>query len=498
MSMDMRNQMPRVIAGLAGLMVGAASLASAPEGFKLAGIVRDFRADNRDFNLSDADDFGTVLGLVGSNLDQNGRPELAGNGRIVTASAVDAAGRPLMALSMPATGGEVVTDFDIDGGHLVPDEVFAVELKVIGAAIENGTYHLPVTAQIQIGNDTIEPFGPYMLPVAGNLNDNQDVTGRANVSSDRRTFRSTRTYPAGTAIGVTGRSWTRNRGANGLIDSHWSENYTVTSNSASTRMQVLRNGDKMPNYDPAYDQDSIEVYLADYVDDSGRIELADHQVIYLFELGTSSGGDFQDLVVLASLVPHPSDFGDEPPAPAPGCIAAGGSQAVLGSTSDAGIHNSDSFQQWFTDVPGVNMATTHTIEFTKVGDVYVHTSADFAPIDASLFGNESASHNRNLTFSFGAEFECVACSGQFFEFNGAGDVWAFVDGKLAMDLGGMTTGARQVIDMDRLGLDPAVPHSIQFFYAQRADMEAPFSIRTNIVLNGQRGASLPGASIMAD
>jgi fibro-slime domain-containing protein len=484
-----------VIAMLAGVMSGSTALAQ--DSFRLTGIVRDFREAQSGFNMG-AGSFATVMGLVNASLGMDGRPVFSGSGRVMSASALDAAGRPVMAIAMPQQA-DVVTNFLVEGGSVVPQETFAVELKLIGAAIENGTYDLPVTAQVQIGNLLFEPFGPYLNPVAGNVNDVQTVTGHANPGTNPRTFRTSERFAAGSAVRITGRSWTRIKGSTGQSPSHWEPNYTVTSGSASTRMLVVRDGDEMPNYDPAYDQDAIEVYLAGYVDAEGRIDLSAHQVIYLFELGTSTGGDFQDLVVLATFVPDPSDFADPPPPAAPACVQVGGSPATLGAASSAGIASADGFQAWFADAPSVNMSQSHTIEFRSIGNgIYEHSSADFAPIDGKLFGNESAEHNRNFTFSFSASFTAVECGGQFFEFAGTGDAWAFIDGQLAMDLGGMNANSRQMIDLNRLGLDPNVPHDLRFFYASRANVTSPIRLRTNMVLSGQRGASLPGAAMMVD
>lgn len=482
-----------IVAMLAGLSIGAGAMGQSAQGFKLTGVVRDFSMSHSDFNLAPGSVGVSVAGLVKASLGAQGRPEFTGSGRVRSSSAIDASGRPLMSLDVVGAGG-VVTDFSISEGQVVPNQTFAVELKLIGAAIQNSSYHLPVTARIAIGSDVFEPFGTYASPVNGNVNDNQRVTGSKNPGANPRVYRASKTYPAGTAITVTGRSWLRRSGTSGLLDSHWSSYNTVASTSGSTRLRVLRDGDGVPNYDPMYSQQSIAQYLSAYIDSAGKIDLQAHQAIYLFELG--NGGDFQDLVVLASLVPNPQAF---EPAVAPPCVRPGGTVAMNGSASNAGISSSASFDQWFADVPGTNLSAVHTIEFVPVGNgIFEHRSDDFAPIDRKLFGNQSTSRNRNFTYTIQASFDSVACGGQFFEFSGMGDAWAYVDGTMVMDLGGMRNGARQVIDMDRLGLDPSRPHVIQFFYAQRADVVTPFVIRTNIGLRGQKGASLPSTAVQFD
>ena len=50
----------------------------------------------------------------------------------------------------------------------------------------------------------------------------------------------------------------------------------------------------------------METYLRDYTDANGNISLADNQIIYLFEMYTSTTGgtyDLQDNVVLVNIAP---------------------------------------------------------------------------------------------------------------------------------------------------------------------------------------------------
>ena len=63
-------------------------------------------------------------------------------------------------------------DFDIAGKSVVPKSAFISSFKVLGAAIQSGAYDLKVTTQFKVGNDTLNPWGDYTLPVTGNVNDN--------------------------------------------------------------------------------------------------------------------------------------------------------------------------------------------------------------------------------------------------------------------------------------------------------------------------------------
>jgi hypothetical protein len=83
--------------------------------------------------------------------------------------------------------------------------------------------------------------------------------------------------------------------------------HNFTSDSLNTsQVYVLRNGDSVPNIAPLYNQNTIDAYLKNYLQD-GKVTIADNQVIYLFELGTtnrdSSAYDLQDNVVLVTIDP---------------------------------------------------------------------------------------------------------------------------------------------------------------------------------------------------
>ena len=54
-----------------------------PDTIELVGVVRDFRRDHPDFNVSSAE-FGHVVGNVGSRLGEGNRPEYVGGGLQVT------------------------------------------------------------------------------------------------------------------------------------------------------------------------------------------------------------------------------------------------------------------------------------------------------------------------------------------------------------------------------------------------------------------------------
>ncbi len=474
-----------LIAATGGALVfSPAALAAPPETMNLMGVVRDFRASHSDFgSVASA---GHVAGLVDYNLNARGNPSFSGAGQEVIAQWSDADGRMVMPSIEAAPQGGTVTDFEVAGGTIVPGERFAAQVQVIGAAIQTGSYHMPVTVRFHIGDATFNPFGNALSPVDGNVNDNQHVTGWANPGGNPRTFTFPNTFDAGTSISVTGTSWKKkSRYYTGSSNSHWSAFENIASSASTSDMFALRNGDAVPNMAGAYSQSSVEVYLSEYITD-GHVVLDANQTIYLFELGR--GGDFQDLVVLVSLATETSFFEapapDPVPVPEPMCVSTIASAGELGATSDGGIASSGSFSQWFADNPGHNFSIRHAVSMTRDAQgFYEYNTADFTPVDNEGFRNQGDAHNRMFTYEIDAQFTYQECGGQTIEFEGSDDFWIFINGQLALDLGGVEAGASQFLEIDRLGLTDGETYPLKIFYAHRAAASAPFRLRTNVMMS---------------
>ena len=81
----------------------------------------------------------------------------------------------------------------------------------------------------------------------------------------------------------------------------WSREYRSTEHRR--QVLVLINGDTPPQFDPFDNQPPITAFCSSVIDaTTGRIQIANHQALFLFELGTtnmqSPAADFQDLVLL--------------------------------------------------------------------------------------------------------------------------------------------------------------------------------------------------------
>ncbi len=73
-------------------------------------------------------------------------------------------------------------------------------------------------------------------------------------------------------------------------------NATYQSNDGTGHIEVLRDGDEPPNYDPYGDQEDVAYFLQNVLDAEGKIDIGAYDVILLTELDTVSG-DYQDAVI---------------------------------------------------------------------------------------------------------------------------------------------------------------------------------------------------------
>lgn len=151
-----------------------------------------------------------------------------------------------------------------------------------------------------------------------------------------------------------------------------------------------------------------------------------------------------------------------------------------GTESTTGPEN---FNQWFNDVDGVNMPTEYTITLVPGADgVASYEDGDFFPIDDQLFGNEGNQHNYHFTFELHTRFTYEG--GEIFAFRGDDDVWVYINGRLAIDLGGVHGVEESEVNLDNsadeLGITVGNEYTLDFFFAERHTSESNFLIETTI------------------
>jgi fibro-slime domain-containing protein len=180
------------------------------------------------------------------------------------------------------------------------------------------------------------------------------------------------------------------------------------------------------------------------------------------------------------------------------------------------ISGPESFNQWFNDVPGVNISMPLTITLDngsdEPGGVYSFAKEGsgnyFFPADGLGFNDlqtvSTGTHNFYFTYEISTEFtyfdpedrdldgdgESSATDDDdgdmVFTFTGDDDVWVYINGKLAVDIGGVHGQASRSINLDdeaeALGLEPGGTYTLDFFFAERHTTQSNFRIDTTLQL----------------
>lgn len=165
-------------------------------------------------------------------------------------------------------------------------------------------------------------------------------------------------------------------------------------------------------------------------------------------------------------------------------LGADGKPVFIGGGS---VTSAATFGQWYRDVAGVNASKSYSINLTAgAGGVYTYSNSAFFPIDNDLNGNQGLDHNFHFTYELAGTFGYTAGLNQTFAFSGDDDVWVFLNGKLAIDLGGIHGATSQSVNLDTvaasLGLVDKNNYAFNMFYAERHTSESNFRIDTSLPL----------------
>jgi fibro-slime domain-containing protein len=149
------------------------------------------------------------------------------------------------------------------------------------------------------------------------------------------------------------------------------------------------------------------------------------------------------------------------------------------------------FDEWYRDTPGVNSPYIVYLEFVPNGGFYTFQSNSYFPLDGAGFGNTPGKSHHNFSFTTELHLRFQYNGGETFSFTGDDDLWVFIDGRVAIDLGGLHPPVKGSVALDTLGLTKGQEYDLELFNAERHTAGSDFRADTNLAFTSCGSVSTP-------
>jgi fibro-slime domain-containing protein/LPXTG-motif cell wall-anchored protein len=171
-------------------------------------------------------------------------------------------------------------------------------------------------------------------------------------------------------------------------------------------------------------------------------------------------------------------------------------QGGAGTVTTTGAAN---FNQWYNNP----ITTTINLVASDAGHpgLFTYSNSSYFPIDSLAPGGDPAGQAHNYLFTTEIHTTFSFNGAGTFSFTGDDDVWVFINGKLAIDMGGVHGAQTQSVDLAVIaaafGLSAGNNYALSIFHAERHTTESNFRFDTTLALdNAPDPTPLPPAALL--